>query len=277
MKSFILNKIISEAIKEDIPNGDITSLSLIDQKTNVLANIKAKEHGVLCGSLLAKQIFKKIDKNLVIQIKKRDGSLVKKNQTIMTIKGKKISILQAERTALNFLGFMSGIASKTNYLVSKTKKYKTKICCTRKTLPNLRVLQKYAVRIGGGTNNRMNLSDEIFIKDNHFIKEVNFRSIVEKSIKNNKKRKIITVEVDNLNQLKQIKDLKINRVLFDNMNPALIAKGLTLLPKTVETEASGNINETNIISYAKTKVKRISMGSLTHSIRNFDFSLEIKK
>ena len=277
MKSFILNKIISEAIKEDIPNGDITSLSLIDQKTNVLANIKAKEHGVLCGSLLAKQIFKKIDKNLAIQIKKRDGSLVKKNQTIMTIKGKKISILQAERTALNFLGFMSGIASKTNYLVSKIKKYKTKICCTRKTLPNLRVLQKYAVRIGGGTNNRMNLSDEIFIKDNHFIKEVNFRSIVEKSIKNNKQRKIITVEVDNLNQLKQIKDLKINRVLFDNMKPALITKGLTLLPKTIETEASGNINETNIISYAKTKVKRISMGSLTHSIRNFDFSLEIKK
>ena len=277
MKSFILNKIISEAIKEDIPSGDITSLSLIDQKTNVLANIKAKEHGVLCGSLLAKQIFNKIDKNLAIQIKKRDGSLVKKNQTIMTIKGKKISILQAERTALNFLGFMSGIASKTNYLVSKTKEYKTKICCTRKTLPNLRVLQKYAVRIGGGTNNRMNLSDEIFIKDNHFIKEVNFRSIVEKSIKNNKKRKIITVEVDNLNQLKQIKDLKINRVLFDNMKPALITKGLTLLPKTVETEASGNINETNIISYAKTKVKKISMGSLTHSIRNFDFSLEIKK
>ena len=266
MKSFILNKIISEAIKEDIPNGDITSLSLIDQKTNVLANIKAKEHGVLCGSLLAKQIFKKIDKNLTIQIKKRDGSLVKKNQTIMTIKGKKISILQAERTALNFLGFMSGIASKTNYLVSKIKKYKTKICCTRKTLPNLRVLQKYAVRIGGGINNRMNLSDEIFIKDNHFIKEVNFRSIVEKSIKNNKQRKIITVEVDNLNQLKQIKDLKINRVLFDNMKPALISKGLTLLPKTVETEASGNINETNIISYAKTKVKRISMGSLTHIV-----------
>ena len=277
MKSFILNKIISEAIKEDIPNGDITSLSLIDQKTNVLANIKAKEHGVLCGSLLAKQIFKKIDKNLAIQIKKRDGSLVKKNQTIITIKGKKISILQAERTALNFLGFMSGIASKTNYLVSKTKKYQTKICCTRKTLPNLRVLQKYAVRIGGGTNNRMNLSDEIFIKDNHFIKEANFRSIVEKSIKNNKQNKIITVEVDNLNQLKQIKDLKVNRVLFDNMKPALIAKGLTLLSKTVETEASGNINETNIISYAKTKVKRISMGSLTHSIRNFDFSLEIKK
>ena len=277
MKSFILNKIISEAIKEDIPNGDITSLPLIDQKTNVLANIKAKEYGVICGSLLAKQIFKKIDKNLVIQIKKRDGSLVKKNQTIMTIKGKKISILQAERTALNFLGFMSGIASKTNYLVFKTKKYKTKICCTRKTLPNLRVLQKYAVRIGGGTNNRMNLSDEIFIKDNHFIKEVSFRSMVEKSIKNNKKSKIITVEVDNLNQLKQIKDLKINRVLFDNMKPALITKGLTLLPKTIETEASGNINETNIISYAKTKVKRISMGSLTHSIRNFDFSLEIKK
>ena len=277
MKSFILNKIISEAIKEDIPSGDITSLSLIDQKTNVLANIKAKEHGVLCGSLLTKQIFKKIDKNLAIQIKKRDGSLVKKNQTIMTINGKKISILQAERTALNFLGFMSGIASKTNYLVSKIKKYKTKICCTRKTLPNLRVLQKYAVRIGGGINNRMNLSDEIFIKDNHFIKEVNFRSIVEKSIKNNKKSKIITVEVDNLNQLKQIKDLKINRVLFDNMKPSLITKGLTLLPKTVETEASGNINETNIISYAKTKVKRISMGSLTHSICNFDFSLEIKK
>ena len=277
MKSFTINKIVSEAIQEDIPNGDVTSLVLIDQKTNVSANIKAKENGVLCGSLIAKQVFKKIDKTLQVNLAKQEGSFIKKNQTIMTIKGKKISILQAERTALNFLGLLSGIASKTNYLVSKTKKFKTKICCTRKTLPNLRMLQKYAVRIGRGTNNRMNLSDEIFIKDNHFIKEANFRSIVEKSIKNNKKRKIITVEVDNLNQLKQIKDLKINRVLFDNMKPALIAKGLTLLPKTVETEASGNINEANILSYAKTKVKRISMGSLTHSIRNFDFSLEIKK
>ncbi len=277
MKSFTINKIVSEAIQEDIPNGDVTSLVLIDQKTNVSANIKAKENGVLCGSSIAKQVFKKIDKTLQVNLAKQEGSFIKKNQTVMTIKGKKISILQAERTALNFLGLLSGIASKTNYLVSKTKKFKTKICCTRKTLPNLRMLQKYAVRIGGGTNNRMNLSDEIFIKDNHFIQEGNFRSIVQKSIKNNKKKKIITVEVDNLHQLKQIKDLKVNRVLFDNMKPALIKKGLTLLPKTIETEASGNINEANILSYAKTKVKRISMGSLTHSIRNFDFSLEIKK
>ena len=277
MKSFTINKIVSEAIQEDIPNGDVTSLVLIDQKTNVSANIKAKENGVLCGSLIAKQVFKKIDKTLQVNLAKPEGSFIKKNQTIMTIKGKKISILQAERTALNFLGLLSGIASKTKHLVSKTKKFKTKICCTRKTLPNLRMLQKYAVRIGRGTNNRMNLSDEIFIKDNHFIKEGNFRSIVQKSIKNNKKKKIITVEVDNLHQLKQIKDLKVNRVLFDNMKPALIKKGLTLLRKTIETEASGNINEANILSYAKTKVKRISMGSLTHSIRNFDFSLEIKK
>ena len=277
MKSFTINKIVSEAIQEDIPNGDVTSLVLIDQKTNVSANIKAKQNGVLCGSLIAKQVFKKIDKTLQVNLAKQEGSFIKKNQTVMTIKGKKISILQAERTALNFLGLLSGIASKTKHLVSKTKKFKTKICCTRKTLPNLRMLQKYAVRIGGGTNNRMNLSDEIFIKDNHFIKEGNFRSIVQKSIKNNKKKKIITVEVDNLHQLKQIKDLKVNRVLFDNMKPALIKKGLTLLPKTIETEASGNINEANILSYAKTKVKRISMGSLTHSIRNFDFSLEIKK
>ena len=277
MKSFTINKIVSEAIQEDIPNGDVTSLVLIDQKTNVSANIKAKQNGVLCGSLIAKQVFKKIDKTLQVNLAKQEGSFIKKNQTVMTIKGKKISILQAERTALNFLGLLSGIASKTKHLVSKTKKFKTKICCTRKTLPNLRMLQKYAVRIGRGTNNRMNLSDEIFIKDNHFIKQGNFRSIVQKSIKNNKKKKIITVEVDNLHQLKQIKDLKVNRVLFDNMKPALIKKGLTLLPKTIETEASGNINEANILSYAKTKVKRISMGSLTHSIRNFDFSLEIKK
>ena len=277
MKSFTINKIVSEAIQEDIPNGDVTSLVLIDQKTNVSANIKAKENGVLCGSFIAKQVFKKIDKTLQVNLAKQEGSFIKKNQTIMTIKGKKISILQAERTALNFLGLLSGIASKTNYLLSKTKKFKTKICCTRKTLPNLRMLQKYAVRIGGGTNNRMNLSDEIFIKDNHFIKEGSFRSIVQKSIKNNKKKKIITVEIDNLHQLKQIKDLKVNRVLFDNMKPTLIKKGLILLPKTIETEASGNINEANILSYAKTKVKRISMGSLTHSIRNFDFSLEIKK
>ena len=175
------------------------------------------------------------------------------------------------------MGLTTGIATKTNHVSKKIKKYKSKVCCTRKTIPNLRNLQKYAVLIGGGTNNRMNLSDEIFVKDNHLANTKNIALLLQNVIEKNKSKKIITVEVDTLAQLKGIKHLKINRILFDNMQPSQIKKGIQLLPKNIQTEASGNINEKNIVSYAKTGVSRISMGSLTHTISNFDFSLEIKK
>lgn len=271
------NKLIKNALREDMPNGDITTMLAISNKEKIHAQITSKEQGVLCGIELSKKVFLAVDSKLKIKTKFKDGNKIKKNQTIMSIFGKKSSILKAERTALNFLGFATGISTKTNRLALKIKKFKTKVCCTRKTIPNLRDLQKYAVILGGGINNRMNLSEEIFIKDNHLASSNNIASLIKKVIQKNKSKKIITVEVDTLTQLKEIQDLKIDRILFDNMNPSQIKAGIKILSKKIQTEASGNINEKNIISYAKSGVQRISMGALTHTISNFDFSLEINK
>ena len=173
--------------------------------------------------------------------------------------------------ALNFLSHISGIATKTNQFVKLAGK-KTRICCTRKTIPNMRVIQKYAVRIGGGKNHRFNLSDEYLIKDNH-IASSNLKSLVELAIKNKKGRKI-TVEVDNLKQLKQILGLKFNTVLFDNMSLNSLKTGIKLAKKYYETEASGNINVNNIKKVAATGVNRISIGSITHSAPAVDFKLQ---
>ena len=191
---------------------------------------------------------------------------------VATIKGRSNSILIAERVALNFLSHISGIATKTNQFVKLAGK-KCKICCTRKTIPNYRVIQKYAVKLGGGTNHRFNLSDEFLIKDNH-IASSNIRELVLLAIKN-KKGKKITVEVDNIKQLKEIIGLKFNRVLFDNMSIKNLKTGVKLAKKYYETEASGNINLKKIRSVAKTGVNRISVGSITHSAPAIDFKLEI--
>ena len=172
----------------------------------------------------------------------------------------------------NFLSHLSGIATKTNEFVKLAGK-KTKICCTRKTIPNLRVIQKYAVKLGGGTNHRFNLSDEFLIKDNH-IASSNIRELVSMAIKN-KRGKKITVEVDNLNQLKKIMGLKFNTVLFDNMSIKNLRAGVKLAKKYYETEASGNISLKRVKSVAATGVNRISVGSITHSAPAVDLSLEI--
>jgi len=197
---------------------------------------------------------------------------VKKKSLIATIEGNAKNILIAERVALNFLSHISGIATKTNQFVKLVGK-NCKICCTRKTIPNLRVIQKYAVKLGGGINHRFNLSDEYLIKDNH-IASSNIVKLVSLAIKN-KKGKKITVEVDKINQLKKIIGLKFNCILFDNMNIKNLKLGVKLAKKYYETEASGNINLNNIRSVATTGVDRISVGSITHSAPAVDFKLEI--
>jgi nicotinate-nucleotide pyrophosphorylase (carboxylating) len=213
-----------------------------------------------------------VDHKIKFSIKKKDGSKVKKGTLIATIEGKAKNILIAERVALNFLSHISGIATKTNNFVKLAGK-KCKICCTRKTIPNLRVIQKYAVKLGGGTNHRFNLSDEFLIKDNH-IASSNIRDLISHAIKVKKGRKI-TVEVDNLNQLKVIMGLKFNTVLFDNMNIKNLKAGVKIAKKYYETEASGNINLKTVKSIASTGVDRISIGSITHSASAIDFKLEI--
>ena len=269
-KNFIRN-IVKLALNEDLyPSGDITSNLLQNNKITKLKLI-LNQDAVVCGLLFAKESFSLIDKNIKFVIKKKDGTFVKKKSLIATIEGNAQNILIAERVALNFLSHLSGIATKTNKFVRLVSK-KCQICCTRKTIPNLRVIQKYAVKLGGGTNHRFNLSDEYLIKDNH-IANSNIKELVSLAIQN-KKNKKITVEVDNLKQLKEITGLKFDTVLFDNMNIKNLKIGVRLAKKYYETEASGNINFRNIKSVAKTGVDRISIGSLTHSASAIDFKIE---
>ena len=260
------------ALAEDLyPYGDITS-NLLKENKIITAKLISNQNAVIAGLLFSKHAFKKVDKKTKFIIKKRDGSLVKKNSIIALVKGKANSILIAERVALNFLSHISGIATKTNQFVKLAGK-KCKICCTRKTLPNYRVIQKYAVKVGGGTNHRFNLSDEFLIKDNHIANQ-NIKKLIISAIKN-KKGKKITVEVDNLKQLDEIMGLKFNTVLFDNMSIKNLKKGVKIAKKYYETEASGNISLKNIKSVAKTGVNRVSVGSITHSVPAVDLKLEI--
>ena len=270
-ENFIRNT-VKLALNEDLyPSGDITS-DLIKNNKIIKIKLISNENAIIGGLRFANHTFSLIDKKIKFVSKKKDGSFVKKNSLIATIKGKAKNILIAERVALNFLSHISGIATKTNQFVKLAGK-KCKICCTRKTIPNLRVIQKYAVKLGGGTNHRFNLSDEFLIKDNH-IASSNLRQLVSLAIKN-KKGKKITVEVDNLKQLKKIIGLKFNTVLFDNMSIKNLRDGIKLAKKYYETEASGNINLKTVKSVAATGINRISVGSITHSASAIDFKLEI--
>ena len=269
--NFIKN-IVKLALNEDLyPNGDITS-NLINFKKKSKFKLISNQDAIIGGLLFAKHAFALIDKKIKFVIKKKDGTFVKKKTLIATIQGNAQNILIAERVVLNFLSHISGIATKTNKFVKIVGK-KCKICCTRKTIPSLRVIQKYAVKLGGGTNHRFNLSDEYLIKDNH-ISNSSIKTIVDLAIKN-KKGKKITVEVDNLKQLKQILGLKFDRILFDNMSIKNLKLGVKLAKKYYETEASGNINLKSVKQVASTGVNRISIGSITHSAPAIDFKLEV--
>ncbi len=268
----LIKNIIKTALHEDLyPSGDITS-NLIKNNKIIKVKLISNQKAVIGGLLFAKKTFETVDKSIKFITKKKDGSLVEKNSVIAIIQGNSKNILIAERVALNFLSHISGIATITNKFVKLTKK-KCKICCTRKTIPNFRFVQKYAVKLGGGTNHRFNLSDEFLIKDNH-IASSSLREIVLLAIKN-KKGKRITVEVDSLNQLKKIIGLKFNTVLFDNMKIKNLKKGVKLAKKNYETEASGNISLKNVKAIAATGVNRISIGRITHSAPAIDLKLEI--
>jgi len=269
-ENFIRNT-VKLALNEDLyPSGDITS-NLVEKGKIIKVKLLSNQNAIIGGLKFAKCTFALIDSKIKVIIKKKDGSQVKKGSLIATIEGDAKNILIAERVALNFVSHISGIATKTNQFVKLAGK-KCKICCTRKTIPNLRVIQKYAVKLGGGTNHRFNLSDEYLIKDNH-IASSDLKNLVCLAIKNKKRRKI-TVEVDNLKQLKTIMGLKFNTVLFDNMSNKNLKAGVNIAKKYYETEASGNINLKTIKDVAKTGVNRISIGSITHSASAIDLKLE---
>ena len=272
LSNYYIKNIVKLALNEDLyPSGDITS-NLVKNKKIVKFKLISNQQAIVAGLEFAKQTFKLIDNKIKFNIKKKEGSVIKKDELIATIQGNAENILIGERVALNFMSHISGIATKTNKFVKLVNK-KCKVCCTRKTIPTLRVIQKYAVKLGGGTNHRFNLSDEFLIKDNH-IANSDIRTLVSLAIKDKKNRKI-TVEVDNLNQLKQIIGLKFNTVLFDNMDNKMLKVGVKMAKNYYETEASGNINLKTARKIASTGVDRISIGSITHSASAVDFRLEI--
>ena len=261
------------ALNEDLyPSGDITS-DLINNNIKKKVKMISNQSGIIGGLEFAKETFKLIDKKIKFIIKKKEGSYIRKGDIVAIIEGNLKNILIGERVALNFVSHISGIASKTNKFVRLAGK-KTKVCCTRKTIPNLRVLQKYAVKLGGGINHRFNLSDEFLIKDNHLSSEKNFENIIKRAIKNKKRRKI-TVEVDNLKQLHKIYGLKFDTVLLDNMSFKNLKEAVKLVKKKYTTEASGGVNLNNIKKIASTGVDRVSIGMLTQSVSAIDIKLEI--
>ena len=261
------------ALNEDLyPSGDITS-NLLNRNIKRKVKMISNQNGILGGIEFAKQTFGLIDKKIKFKNKKKDGSIIKKGEVVAIIDGNLKNILIGERVALNFISHISGIATKTNNFVKKVGK-KTKICCTRKTIPNLRVIQKYAVKLGGGTNHRFNLSDEYLLKDNHISSEKNFENLIQRAIKNRRGEKI-TVEVDNISQLKRILGLKFDRILLDNMSTKNLKKAVTMSKRFYETEASGGITLKNVKNISSTGVDRISVGSLTHSINALDIKLEL--
>ena len=267
-----INNLVLKALEEDLkPNGDITTKLLNSKNKIVQAKIISKQNGIISGINFCKAAFKLLERKSKFSQRIKDGKKVKRNQIIAEITAKTKTILIAERTALNFLNHASGISTITNQYVSKVRN-KTKICCTRKTTPNLRLLEKYAVKKGGGYNHRYNLSDEVLIKENHFKSETSLKNIIIKSLKTKKK---VTVEIENLRQLKNVLGLKFNRILFDNVSLTQLKKYLKICKGKYETEYSGNANLKNITKISKTGVNRISVGSITHSAKSFDSSLLI--
>ena len=277
----IIDKIIERALEEDIGDGDFTSLATIPENATGKAQLLIKEDGILAGVDIAKKIFQKVDKNIKFRVLLKDGTKVKKGDIVFIVEGKSISILSAERLALNFMQRLSGIATATNKIVSQLEGLKTKVLDTRKTTPNLRLLEKEAVKTGGGENHRMGLYDMIMIKDNH----IDFAGGIKQAInaaknylkKNNKKLKI-EIEVRNFDELNQVIECGgVDRIMLDNFSPEDLKKAVNIINGKYETEASGGITINNIRKYAESGVDFISVGALTHHIKSLDMSLKAIK
>jgi len=271
-----INQVIKLALKEDIGQGDITSQSIFSDSKKTKGKLVVKEDGIIAGIQVAKMVFEKVDRQIVFLQKVNDGSCVKKGQIIVEIFGPIKSLLCAERTALNFLQRMSGIATLTNQFVNKVKNTKVKILDTRKTAPGLRIFDKWAVFLGGGQNHRFGLYDMVLIKDNHIKTAGNVKKAIQLVKKHLRDKKIkIEVEVNNLNQLKETLTEKVDIVMLDNMSLAQIKQAVNLVKGKVLLEVSGGVNLDNVSDIAATGVDYISVGSLTHSPKTLDISLEI--
>ncbi len=275
-----LDKIIDLALVEDISYGDITSEALIPPDLNVKAAVLIKEEGVLAGGEVAKKVFQRVDSSLVIEVLIKDGARIKPGDQAAIISGKAISILKAERVALNFLQRLSGIASMTAQHVAKTHGFKACIADTRKTTPGLRLLEKYAVRTGGGQNHRLHLGDGILIKDNHLAVlralGMNLREIIVKAQQNAPTKTKVEVEVTTIQEALDAVAAGADIIMLDNMNPDEMRQVVSSVSRQTKIEASGGITLDNIGQVASTGVDIISIGALTHSVKALDISIEFE-
>ncbi len=275
-----LDNIIDRALTEDLSHGDITSQGLIPPELQGKATILAEEEGIIAGGEIARQVFLKVDPSLKVEPLIEDGAKVQPGEAIATISGRVISILKAERTALNFLQRLSGIASETAKYVAKTRGFAVDITDTRKTTPGLRLLEKYAVRMGGGKNHRLHLGESILIKDNHLAAlralGMSLKDIVNKANQNAPEGVTVEVEVNTAQEAKDAAEAGADIIMLDNMSPDEMRQVVSLLPSQVKTEASGGITLANVRAAARAGVNMISIGALTHSPKALDISLELE-
>jgi len=269
-----VEKIINLSLKEDIGKGDITTDSIVNDKLKCVAVIKSKDRGILAGNTVSEVVFKKLDPKITYIQKKKDGDTIIPNDIIAEVRGSVRTVLTGERLSLNFLQRLSGIATLSQKFVNKTKGFDVKILDTRKTTPGLRILEKYAVTVGGCYNHRFGLFDGILIKDNHIKIAGNIEKVVLK-VRAKHKNKEIEVEASNFNQIREALKSGADIIMLDNMTPDKIKKAVKFIDSKAMTEASGGINLDNIGEYAKTGVDYISVGALTHSAKSLDIGLYV--
>lgn len=272
-----LDELIRMALREDVGDGDHSTLACIPANAQGKAKMVAKKPGVLCGAEVGRRVFELVDERLHVELLKKDGDCLEKGDVVMLVEGPSASILTAERTALNFMQRLSGIATETHRMVSKLEGLNTRLLDTRKTTPNMRLLEKYAVKCGGGTNHRIGLYDMVMLKDNHIDFAGGIAAAIDRTheyLKSKGKDLKIEIEVRNLDELQQVLDHGgVDRIMLDNFDTTTLREAVRRIDHRYETEASGGITDATLRSYAETGVDFISVGALTHHIKSLDLSL----
>lgn len=280
LKSSLIDSLVKIALKEDVGANDITTSAIIPKNLAIKADIEFKQAGVVCGIEIAERVFRLVDENLRFLPVAKDGEWAEKGREIAYIEGLGTSVLIAERAALNFISHLSGIATKTKEFVDKIKGTNAKIMDTRKTTPGLRVFEKYAVAMGGGTNHRFGLYDQVLIKDNHLrvLRDEPLLDIIARAKRSVLKKTTVGVEVKNVAELKEAIKSKADYILLDNMSVEAVREAVAHKKKIgskIDLEVSGGVNLNNVREYAETGVERISVGALTHTAPSIDISLDI--
>lgn len=277
LNRLLLDKIITDSLMEDIGTGDITTNSIVTDDAVTTAFIYTKEAGVIAGMPVVERVFKSLNNDIQFTAKVKDGERVEARTVLAEISGSARAILTGERVALNFLQRLSGIATKTAALVELVSMYPVRIVDTRKTTPGLRMLEKYAVRMGGGSNHRFGLYDAILIKDNHIKVAGGISEAVNIARRNNPHTVKVEVEVQTLADVEQALAVHADIIMLDNMDPALMREAVEMIKGRALVEASGGISEETVVAVAKAGVDLISIGALTHSVKALDISLDVEK